>query len=128
MQGSTALFLCSSEYTPSSKRHRLVRISGTTPIGQVKIVDFVAENTFTIMMSHLLFVNIPNFIVYFQILRGSTAFSDFPAKDFVAGAWFRYSPSTRLAGFFCGLLGSLLVAWVINRVKERIAGLRHASH
>ena len=31
MQGSTALFLCSSEYTPSSKRHRLVRISGTTP-------------------------------------------------------------------------------------------------
>lgn len=97
-------------------------------IGQVKIVDFVAENTFTIMMSHLLFVNIPNFIVYFQILRGSTAFSDFPAKDFVAGAWVRYSPSTRLAGFFCGLLGSLLVAWVINRVKERIAGLRHASH
>ena len=31
MQGSTALFLCSGEYTPSSKRHRLVRISGTTP-------------------------------------------------------------------------------------------------
>lgn len=97
-------------------------------IGQVKVVDFVAENTFTIMMSYLVFVNIPNFIVYFQILRGSTEFSDFPAQDFVAGAWVRYSPSTRLAGFFCGLPGSLLVAWVINRVKERIAGLRHASH
>lgn len=97
-------------------------------IGQVRIVDFVAENTFTIMMSHLMFVNIPNFIVYFQILGGSTEFSDFPAKDFVASAWVRYSPSTRLAGFFFGLLGSLLVAWAINRVKERIAELRHASH
>lgn len=31
MQGSTALFLRSRECTPSSKRHRLVRTSGTTP-------------------------------------------------------------------------------------------------
>lgn len=35
MQGSTVLFLCSREYTPSSKRHRLVRISGTTLIWTV---------------------------------------------------------------------------------------------
>jgi len=96
-------------------------------IGQVDIVDFVAENTFTIMMSHLMFVNIPNFIVYFQIRGGSTAFGDFPVQKFVAGAWVRYSPATRLVGFFCGLLGSLLVAWLINRVQERIAGLRSVN-
>ena len=93
-------------------------------IGQVNIVDFVAENTFTIMMCHLMFVNIPNFIVYFRIQEGSTAFSDFPVQDFVAGAWVRYSSSSRLAGFCCGLLGSLLVAWLIHKASKRLAGLR----
>lgn len=93
-------------------------------IGQVRIVDFVAENTFTIMMCHLIFVNIPNFVVYLQIRGGGTAFGDFPVQKFIAGAWVRYSPASRLAGFVCGLLGSLLVAWIINKAKEWIAGLR----
>jgi hypothetical protein len=35
MQGSTALVLCSRVHTQSSKRHRLVRISGTTPFASL---------------------------------------------------------------------------------------------
>lgn len=96
-------------------------------IGQVRIVDFVAENTFTTMMCHLIFVNIPNFVVYLQIRGGGTAFGDFPVQKFIAGAWVRYSPASRLAGFVCGLLGSLLVAWIINKAKEWIAGWRLAN-
>lgn len=97
-------------------------------IGQINIVDFIGENTFTIMMCHLIFANIPNFIVYLQIRGGVMAIEDFPVQQFVSSAWIFYGPSAGLPGFFCGLLGSLLVVWLVNSTKERIAGLRHASH
>lgn len=84
-------------------------------IGQVKIIDFIAENTFTIMECHLLFLNIPNFYCYYQYLSGNIAYADFPVDIFIKGAWLRYSPNTRLLGWFCGLLGSLLVAYMLRR-------------
>ena len=57
---------------------------------------------------------------YRQILNGSQKYNDFPVNDFLGGAWVRYSPNTRLIGFFCGIIGSLLVAYLI---KEIIGGL-----
>lgn len=98
----------------------------SSKIGQVNIIDFIAENTFTIMESHLMFVNIPNFVAYYQYLHGNTAYSDFPVQKFLDGAWLRYSPNTRLTGWFSGVLGSLLVAYLIGLVKARV-GLRKAS-
>jgi fucose 4-O-acetylase-like acetyltransferase len=102
-------------------------------IGQVNIVDFVAENTFTIMMSHLIFTNIPNFVVYLQLQGGNAAYSDFPVQKFTSDAWVRYSPASCLAGFVCGVLGSLLVALLISKAKEllshqkpRLAGQKQA--
>jgi len=70
-----------------------------TRIGQVNIVDFVAENTFSIMTRHLMFTNIPNFVVYLRILNGSSLYGDFPVQQFVSNAWVRYSLTTCLAGF-----------------------------
>ena len=92
-----------------------------TRIGQVNIVDFVAENTFSIMMCHLMFTNIPNFVVYLRILNGSSLYGDFPVQQFVSNAWVRYNLTTCLAGFVCGVLGSLLVALLINKTKGRVA-------
>lgn len=88
-------------------------------IGQNPLVDFISRNTFVIMQIHLLFVNIPNFYVYFQILNGSIKYADFDINRFINGAWVRYSPNSRLVGFFCGLLGSLLVAWILEWLKKK---------
>lgn len=57
---------------------------------------------------------------YRQILNGSQKYNDFPVNDFLTGAWVRYSPNTRLIGFFCGVVGSMLVAYLI---KKTLGGL-----
>jgi fucose 4-O-acetylase-like acetyltransferase len=85
-------------------------------IGRIPIIDFVAENTFTIMACHVIFINVPNFYAYYQFLSGNTAFSDFPIEAFRANAWVRYSSNTRLLGFFSGLFGSLLVCYLLRSI------------
>lgn len=90
-------------------------------IGRVKIIDFISRNTFVILETHLLFVNIPNFYVYLKILQGSTLYSDFNLNAFINNAWVRYSPDTRLIGFCCGLIFSLLTAFLIEKVKKYIS-------
>lgn len=87
-------------------------------IGQVHIVDFIAENTFTILACHLMFLNIPNFYAYYQFLCGNSTYVDFPVNYFLNQAWLRYSPNTRLLGYFCGIIGSLCVAYLINIVRN----------
>lgn len=87
-------------------------------IGQIKIVDFISRNTFVILQTHLLFLNIPNFYVYSQIQHGSTLYADFNVRGFVNSAWIRYSSNTKLIGFFCGLIGSLLVAYLLEKIKK----------
>lgn len=87
-------------------------------IGQNSITDFISRNTFTIMQVHLLFVNLPNFYAYFQCIQGNPAFADFPVNSFLSSAWVRYSPDSRLIGFFCGVIGSLLVAYILEKIRD----------
>ncbi len=87
-------------------------------IGQNKVIDFISRNTYVIMESHLIFINIPYFYVYMQILNGSTFYTDFDIEKFMNSAWVRYSQNAGLFGFFFGLIGSLLVAYMIERVKN----------
>lgn len=89
--------------------------------GERKLISFIARNTFTIMEIHLLFVNIPNFFVYLMNKGGSTSFNNFPMEEFINSAWVRYSSASRLIGFFCGLLGSLLVSYIIEKANLKIA-------
>lgn len=93
-------------------------------IGEVRIISFVADNTFTIMCAHLALVTIPNFYVYSQILKGSTKYPDFPVEGFLNSAWTRYNANTNLIGFFCGLVGSLVLAYLINVVVNRLSQTR----
>lgn len=87
-------------------------------IGQNKVIDFISRNTFVIMQVHLLFLNIPNFYVYLKIKNGSNLYSDFNMTKFINGAWVRYSSNTRLIGFFLGVIGNLLVAYIIEGIKN----------
>ena len=91
----------------------------STKIGYVKIIDFISRNTFVIMQIHLLFINIPNFFVYCSIRNGSLLYNDFNIQAFRSGAWVRYSPNTRLIGFFTGVCGSLLIAYLIEKIKRK---------
>ena len=86
--------------------------------GTSKAVDFVANNTFTIMSCHMVFINIPNFYAYYQRLSGNVRFSDFNTEEFIHNAGIRFSNNTRLVGFFCGLIGSLLTVYLIAKLKE----------
>ena len=87
---------------------------------KIRWIDFIADNTFVIMMSHLIFANIPNFYVYFKIRQGSKLYVDFDMLAFRSGPWFRYTSETCILGFFCGLIGSLIIAYIISVVKSRI--------
>ncbi len=93
----------------------------SSKIGKICIVDFLAENTFSIMCVHLIFLNLPNFYAYYQYIKKTPNYLNFPVSAFKAGAWVRYSPDTRLIGFFCGLLGSLLVVFLIHKIEFYLA-------
>ncbi len=99
----------------------------STRVGSVGVIDFIADNTFCIMASHLLFINIPNFFVYFRKLGGSERYPDFDMELFRNSPWVRYSPNTRLAGFFCGLICSLLLAWLLEILKRKFTEIMKRS-
>lgn len=86
-------------------------------IGQLKVVDFIAENTFTIMCTHFFFARIPDFYAYFQCLHGNLIFADFPTEAFRQNIWNGYGNyATSLLGFFAGTFGSFLVIWIMKRL------------
>ena len=87
-------------------------------IGQTKLTDLVAKNTFTILETHVFFINIPNFYIYLQILCGSTKYPNFSVPDFIHDAWYRYNTNANILGFFCALVGCLLVICLIEKIKH----------
>ena len=82
-----------------------------------KLVDFIARNTFTIMEMHLLFVNIPNFYLFLK-RNTSMKFSDFNIEEFQNSVWYRYNTTSCIIGFLCGVIGSLIIAYMIECVKK----------
>lgn len=89
-------------------------------LGEINLISFIGRNTLVIMQVHLLFVNVPNFITYYCVTHGIIKHSEFPVDAFRDGAWVRFTSNSRLIGFFCGIFGSLLVAYAIERFKEKI--------
>lgn len=89
-------------------------------IGKIGIVEFISRNTMTIMEVHMLFLNIPNIFAYLMCLRGNLGYSDFDINAFLSGAGFRYNDNVRLVAFFCGLLGSVIVVFFLEKIKKVI--------
>ena len=95
-------------------------------IGQHPFIDFIARNTFVIMQTHLLFANIPQFYMYIMTLLGSDRYAAFDIQHFINSPWAKYpDQTTQLVGFFCGLLGSLLVAYLLEKIKPPLPQLLH---
>lgn len=90
----------------------------SSKLGDIKPISFLADNTFTIMFIHMVFINIPNFYVYHQVENGNNAFADFDVNTFLSTAWYRYNADVRLVAFICGVVGSVAVAYCVSRVKK----------
>lgn len=89
-------------------------------IGENRTISFIGRNTFVILQFHMLFANIPNYYIYHAILHGSQKYNDFPVDTFVNSIWTRYNSNTNLIGFFCGLIGSLLIAFLLEAIIHKI--------
>ncbi len=99
----------------------LVMTSLSEKIGQKKIIDFFADNTFTIMMVHLFFTAVPGFILGFSKKFFGADISWFNVGVFKNKAWLDYYlPSTlKIAALLCGIVGSALTVLIINKSKEK---------
>lgn len=87
--------------------------------GEIKMISFIARNTFVIMQVHLLFVNIPNFYCYMQARSGNSRYLDFPIQSFVGMPWVRYTERSTLLGFVISVIGSCLIALAIEKIKQK---------
>lgn len=87
-------------------------------VKSVTLVNFVADNTFNIMMSHLFFLCIPTFCILFSIKSGHNPCPDYDIAPFLKNAWNKYTPGMWLIDFFLGLLGSLAFSYLIQLFKK----------
>ncbi len=87
--------------------------------GPNPIVNFLGNNTATIIETHLLFLNLPNLYCYLQCINGNPDYAWFDAGQFVYSAWYRPGTASNLMGFVCGMVGSCLVVLLLNWVKKR---------
>lgn len=93
-------------------------------IGPNKVIDFISRNTFTILETHVFFMNITNFFYYIEIKNGSKLYNDFSIEQFVGGAGYRYGYNNLLINFVFGLLGSIFIAYVLEKVKNKIKEMK----
>lgn len=87
-----------------------------------RYITFIAKNTFTIMETHLLFVNFVNLLFYVLKNKGISYFSNFNSAAFCASPWsgaaWKMNPFFGVLGFLFGIIFSVLVAIVIEKIKN----------
>ena len=86
--------------------------------GERKAITFLSKSTFTIMMTHLVFLRIPQFFALWTKVKGIHHFQDFDMSSFIRNPWYNNGNGFRLVGFFCGLFGSLLISWIVEKGKN----------
>ena len=97
-------------------------------IGENRAVSFIGKNTFVILQVHMLFANIPNYYIYHAIQHGSRNYNDFPIDTYMNSIWTRYSQNSNLISFFCGLIGSLFVAYFLDKLSAILKNNPFISH
>lgn len=93
-----------------------------------KIITLIAQNTFVIMETHLLFANILNIIFFICKKIGIKYFERFNTKDFIQSAWngaaWKMNSRFGIIGFLLGISLSILTVFVLNKVKEKIKKMK----
>ena len=69
-------------------------------VGKRREISFLARNTFTIMMVHLAFTKIPQFVAYYIQQHGNSRFSDFNLEAFRTTPFYSSGQGLQLVGFF----------------------------
>lgn len=90
-------------------------------LGENKVVNYVSNHTFTIMLHHIFFFNVYNVILAVMV---KSSILDIPL-DFEAmrsSAWYRYDPVKAYAFWYVlfGVCGPLAVGWLGERIKRSI--------
>ena len=86
--------------------------------GSIKIIDFLAENTFLIMESHLFFINIPCFYTLCKISMRGIETGSFNRELFETTPW--VGENGNIFSFFTGLIGSMIFIYTIKRIRNKI--------
>ena len=93
-------------------------------IQRSKSITFIAQNTFTIMETHLLFANFLNIIFFICKKVGIEYFKKFNEKSFLQNAWsgaaWNMNSHFGIIGFLLGISLSIILAIFINKTKEKM--------
>ncbi|OKZ56294.1 MAG: hypothetical protein BHV99_06775 [Clostridium sp. 26_21] len=93
-------------------------------IKESKIITYIAQNTFFIMKTHLLFANIINILFYIFNKMGIKYFLKFDTKSFIQSAWsgsaWNMNSRFGIIGFLLGITLSIALVTLINKSKEKI--------
>ena len=86
--------------------------------GSINLINFIADNTFNIMMCHLFFMGIPTFCILFLTKIGYNPCPDYDITPFLESAWSKHYFGMWLIDFFISLLGSLAFSYLIQLLKS----------
>lgn len=86
-----------------------------------KIINFISNHTFEIMINHIIFMWFVNLILV--ALSGSFEFVNFDIQRAINDPWYRWTDSNwcQYIYFVAGMLGSMLVAYLSDQVKSTIS-------
>lgn len=91
-------------------------------LGENRIVNYVSDHTFTIMMHHIFFFNVYNAVLV--VLTKSFGLNiPLDLEALRSTAWYRYDPVRAYAVWyvFFGLCGPLAACWLTGKAKERLS-------
>ena len=97
-------------------------------LGENRLVNFISNHTFEIMMNHAFCMWAANWLLVLNQDRIFAMDPEFAMYAIYTFAWFRWEglPQTYLFYFIFGLFGSLLIAYISDIVKKRIHMLKRA--
>ena len=72
--------------------------------GRIKIIDFMADNSFSIMMNHLFFVCIPSLIILMMERKHGAFVNDFDISQAMQSPWYRYYFKNFPFDFLCSVV------------------------
>ncbi|MBE5882339.1 MAG: acyltransferase [Lachnospiraceae bacterium] len=86
-------------------------------LGENKLINYISNHTYAIMMFHIIWFNVYNFL----ISRIPQVAKTFDFEKFYKTAWYRYEPATQFRFFYvmAGLFGALLMCWIVDKIRRK---------
>lgn len=94
-------------------------------VGENKLINFISDHTFDIMMNHVVFIWLTN-LIFVWVNRYYTLVG-FDQGAAVWDPWYRWSDShwSNLMYFMAGMIGSTLLAWLTDMFKMKLYEKMH---